>query len=179
MMVDASHLKNDTDLGDLIIRQVVKDDLPALEWDGEFTQFRRMYASLYRDTQTGRAVMWMIETEKGDMIGQAFVILRSGELSAADGERRAYIFSFRVKPAYRNQGVGTFLLEFICEDLRRRGFILVTLNVAKDNPNAISLYRRLGYKVISSHAGKWSYTDHEGTTHHVDEPAWRMMKRIG
>lgn len=49
MMVDTSYLKNDIDLGDLIIRQVVKDDLPALEWDGEYTQFRRMYASLHRN----------------------------------------------------------------------------------------------------------------------------------
>lgn len=179
MMVDASHLKQEINSGDLIIRQVVKDDLPELEWDGEYTRFQRMYSSLYRDTLTGRALMWMVETPKKEMVGQAFVVLRSGELAAADGERRAYIFSFRVKSQYRNKGVGTHLMEFVHDDLRQRGFKFVTLNVAKDNPNAIRLYRRLGYKVISSHAGKWSYTDHEGVTHHVDEPAWRMMKRIG
>ena len=178
-MVDTSYLKQEINLGDLIIRQVVKDDLSALEWDGEYTKFRRMYASLYRDTQTGRALMWMVETPQKEMVGQAFVVLRSRELAAADGERRAYIFSFRVKSQYRNKGVGAYLMEFVHDDLRQRGFKFVTLNVAKDNPNAIHLYRRLGYKVIGSHAGKWSYTDHEGVTHHVDEPAWRMMKRIG
>jgi ribosomal protein S18 acetylase RimI-like enzyme len=179
MMVDSQQTKNKIDFGDLIIRQVEKADLPALEWDGEYSKFRRMYASLYRDAVAGRALMWIIETLQGQMVGQAFVVLRSGEIAAADGERRAYIFSFRVKPAYRNKGLGTGLLEFIHDDLRQRGFQFVTLNVAKDNSDALRLYLRLGYKVISAHPGKWSYTDHEGITHHVDEPAWRMLKRLG
>lgn len=70
-------------------------------------------------------------------------------------------------------------MNFIEDDLRHRGYKFVTLNVAKDNLDAQRLYRRLGYKVIGSRPGKWSYTDHEGKTHQVNEPAWRMMKRIG
>lgn len=161
------------------IRQVAEKDLTALEWDGEYSKYRRMYASLYRDTQLGRALMWMIETKDGEMVGQAFVLLRSGDRAAADGERRAYVFSFRVKPDFRNQGIGTHLMAFVQADLRDRGYKFITLNVAKDNLDALRLYKRLGYKVIGSHPGKWSYTDHEGKTHQVNEPAWRMMKRIG
>jgi ribosomal protein S18 acetylase RimI-like enzyme len=178
-MVDYLDSKDFKHCGEVSSRKVAKEDLPALEWDGEYTKFRRMYASLYRDAQAGRALMWMIETQTGEMVGQAFVLLRSGETAAADGERRAYVFSFRIKDEYRNQGVGTYLMGFVQEDLRERGYKFVTLNVAKDNLDALRLYKRLGYKVIGSHPGKWSYTDHEGKTHQVNEPAWRMMKRIG
>lgn len=178
-MVDHSQLKSAFALGDLIIRKVRETDLPALEWDGKYTKFRRMYASLYRDALLGRVLMWMIETQDGEMVGQAFVVLKSRELSAADGERRAYLFAFRVKSQYRNKGVGTYLMTFIQDDLRQRDYKFVTLNVAKDNADAMRLYRRLGYKVIGSRPGKWSYTDHEGKTHQVNEPAWRMLKRIG
>lgn len=178
-MVDDPLSEPSNNLGNLKIRQVTKEDLAALEWDGEYSKYRRMYASLYRDTQAGRALMWMVETQAGEMVGQAFVLLRSGERAAADGEKRAYVFSFRIKPDYRNQGIGTYLMGFIQADLRERGYKFITLNVAKDNPDALRLYKRLGYKVIGSHPGKWSYTDHEGKTHQVNEPAWRMMKRIG
>jgi ribosomal protein S18 acetylase RimI-like enzyme len=62
--------------------------------------------------------------------------------------------------------------------LKQRGFKFVTLNVAKDNPNALRLYRRLGYRIIGSRPGVWSYKDHYGKIQYVEEPAWRMMKRL-
>jgi ribosomal protein S18 acetylase RimI-like enzyme len=179
MMVDNPDLKHFYQLGYLNIRQVKLEDLPALEWDGEYSKYRRMYGSLFRDVSLGRALMWMVETQAREMVGQAFVLLRSSERAAADGERRAYVFSFRIKPDYRSQGIGTYLMGFVQKDLRERGYKFITLNVAKENPDALRLYKRLGYKVIGSHPGKWSYTDHEGKTHQVNEPAWRMIKRIG
>jgi len=179
IIMDNPPSKHFDQLGYLTIRQVKIQDLPALEWDGEYSKYRRMYASLFRDVRLGRALMWMLETQAGEMVGQAFVLLRSGERSAADGERRAYVFSFRIKPRFRNRGVGTYLMDFIQGDLRDRNYKFITLNVAKENPDALRLYKRLGFKVIGSHPGKWSYTDHEGKTHQVNEPAWRMMKRIG
>ena len=179
MMDDNLSPKYFEKLGYLNIQQVKKEDLADLEWEGEYSKYRRMYASLYRDSQQGRALMWMVETQAHTMVGQAFVLLKSGEMAAADGERRAYVFSLRIKPRFRNQGIGTYLMDFIQGDLRDRGYKFITLNVAKENPDALRLYKRLGYKVIGSHPGKWSYTDHEGKTHQVNEPAWRMMKRIG
>jgi ribosomal protein S18 acetylase RimI-like enzyme len=166
------------DPSSLVTRQVTKADLPALEWGDEYQKYRRMYANLYRNTQSGRTLIWIVETPRREMIGQAFVMLKSDEREAADGETRAYIFAFRVKPAWRNRGIGTDLMAFVEQDLRERGFSFVTLNVAKDNPGARRLYERLGYKVIGSKPGIWSFKDHEGNVQHVEEPAWRMMKRL-
>lgn len=162
----------------LVIRPVTEADLPALEWGGEFQKYRRMYNRIFKDTLTGRTLMWMIESPAGEMVGQTFVMLVSSERDAADGIMRAYVFAFRVKPAWRNHGVGTKLMAFIEDDLVKRGFRFVTLNVAKENPDARRLYERLGYKVTGSKPGMWSFKDDRGVTQHVNEPSWRMMKRL-
>lgn len=163
---------------DLVIRQVTKADLHALEWEGAYQHYRWMYANLYRSTRAGLALMWLVETSRRELIGQAFVMLVSGDKEAADGKNRAYVFGFRVKPEWRNRGVGRHLMTFIEDDLWQRGFRTITLNVAKDNPAALRLYQRLGYRVIASKSGIWSYKDHKGRLRQVNEPAWRMLKKL-
>ncbi len=166
------------ELKDLIIREVVKDDLPALEWGGEFTKYRRMYGSIYRDSLSDKNIMWVVTLPNSEIIGQAFVMFKSADWAAADGESRAYIFAFRIKPRWRNRGVGSYLMAFIEEDLQERGYKYATLNVAKDNPDALRLYKHLGYKITGSRSGNWSYRDHEGNLQQVNEPSWRMMKKL-
>ncbi len=165
-------------LPQLSIRLVTRVDLPKLEWDGEYWKFREMYAEVYQVSQTGRCLMWLVEEPMGNTIGQAFVMLTSREKKSADGVERAYVFSFRVKPAWRNRGVGSFLMHFIEDDLRSRGFQVVTLNVAKMNHDALRLYKRLGYQIFDTSAGLWSYRDPDGVVHMMHEPSWRMMKNI-
>lgn len=176
--MDIPQTSSPIDLNDLIIREVTKDDLPALEWDGEFTKYRRLYAGIYRDSFFDRNMMWVITLPNSDIIGQAFVMFKSVDWDAADGETRAYIFAFRIKPLWRNRGVGSHLMAFIENDLRKRGYKYATLNVAKDNLDALRLYEHLGYKIIGSRSGIWSYRDHEGNLQNVNEPSWRMMKKL-
>lgn len=177
-MMDSIDRGTKINLSDLLIRLIDESDLPALEWDGAYLKYRRMFASLYRNAQRGKTLMWIIETPQREMIGQAFVMLKSGEREAADGTSRAYIFALRVKPAWRNRGIGTHLMQFVEDDLRKRGYKYIILNVAKENPHALRLYQRLGYKITGSRPGIWSYTDHEGEVQYVEEPAWRMMKHL-
>lgn len=165
-------------LSQLRIRLVTQADLPKLEWGGEYWKFRNMYAELYEVSQTGRCLMWVVEEPGRSIIAQAFVMLTSGDLKAADGIERAYVFSFRVKTFWRNQGIGSLLMHFVEDDLRQRGFKIVTLNVAKVNKDALRLYERLGYQVFDTSPGVWSYRDPDGKLHHMHEPSWRMMKYI-
>lgn len=167
-------------LSNFVIRPVTREDLPKLEWDGEYWKFRDMFANLYRNTLSGRTLMWVVAHQGSgeELVGQAFVMLKSGERDAADGKSRAYVFSFRVKNAWRNQGIGSYLMCFVEKDLRRRGYEYVTLNVAKENQAAVRLYQRLGYQVTGSRPGIWSFRDPDGNLHHVKEPSWRMMKRL-
>jgi ribosomal protein S18 acetylase RimI-like enzyme len=161
----------------VVIRQVTADDLPRLEWEGEYTHFRRLYADAYRLYIAGRSVLWLAELD-GYLIGQVFIHLKSERREIADGYRRAYLYGFRVREAYRNQGIGTRMMQVVEADLQERGFREVVLNVARDNLAARRLYERLGYRVIGSDPGRWSYLDEKGIRQYVHEPAWRMYKEM-
>lgn len=165
-------------LNGIYVRQAKYTDLPALEWDGEFIQFRRLYAEAYRRSEAGEAVLWVAVDPDLGIVGQLFVHMRSERKELADGRNRAYIYGFRVRPAYRNQGIGSLLLDIAEHDLKQRGFRWTVLNVARDNPDARRLYERRGYRVIGGDPGRWSYIDERGARREVVEPAWRMQKDL-
>jgi ribosomal protein S18 acetylase RimI-like enzyme len=160
------------------VRRLTKADLPALEWNGEYARFRRLFAETYHSSVKGRAVLWVADLPGQGLIGQVFVQLNSARLELADGKTRAYIYAFRVRQAYRGVGLGTRLLQTAETDLIRRGYHWVTLNVGRDNPNARRLYERNGYRVVASEPGIWHYYDETGQRREVNEPAWRMEKKL-
>jgi ribosomal protein S18 acetylase RimI-like enzyme len=160
------------------IRLMAEADLQGLEWGGEYAHFRKLYADAYQRYQRGLSVLWVAEMHGIGIIGQVFIQLSCDRLELADGVRRAYLYSFRIKPAYRRLGLGSRIMDVVEEDLRRKGFRTVTLNVAKENADAQRLYRRRGYQVVAHESGIWSYPDQHGVWHQVEEPAWRMEKDI-
>jgi len=166
-------------MNQVCIRQADKDDLIRLEWDGEYTHFRRLYADTYTMVEQGKAVIWIAEADGQGLIGQCFVSLKGNRPELADGVIRAYIYGFRIRPEHRNQGVGTQIMHTVEQDLWQRGFRQVTLNVGKDNQDAHRFYDRLGYNVVGSDPGRWSYIDDKGKRRDMHEPAWRMLKTLG
>jgi ribosomal protein S18 acetylase RimI-like enzyme len=165
-------------LAQVKFRQAFRSDLLALEWDGEFAHFRRLYAEAYRYAELGQAIIWVAELIEAGLIGQLFVHLKSDRRELADGRTRAYIYGFRIRPAYQSKGIGTRLLQVTENDLIQRGFTYVNLNVGQDNFRARQLYERLGYRVIGTDPGSWSYYDQHGRRQNVNEPAWRMQKEL-
>ena len=160
------------------IRHANRDDLHALEWDGEYTHFRRLYAQAFRRAEKGDAVLWVASLHSESLIGQLFVQLISNRTELADGVSRAYVYSFRVRPDYRDIGIGTLLFNTAENDLKNRGFRHITLNVGKENADARRFYERFGYRVIAAEPGIWSYVDHNGHQRQVREPSWRMEKAL-
>ena len=161
------------------IRQATASDLPALEWDGEFSHFRRVYADAFQRMANGKSVMWVADLPGMGIIGQVFIQLTCDRQELADGIQRAYLYSFRVRSGYRQAGLGTRIMQVVEEDLRQRGFEYVTLNVAKTNVDAQRLYYRHGYIVVAPESGIWNYPDQYGVWHRVEEPAWCMEKKLG
>lgn len=162
----------------VIIRQLKEEDLPGLEWEGEFRHFRRVYAEAYHRQGRGLSFLWVAELPGRGIIGQVFIQFMCDRPELADGFERAYLYSFRVREEYRSQGIGSLMMDVVEEDLRARDFRSVTLNVARDNPRARQLYTRRGYRVIAPEPGIWSYQDENGEWHRVEEPAWRMEKEL-
>jgi ribosomal protein S18 acetylase RimI-like enzyme len=167
-----------SDLAKVSIRRMTREDLPALEWNGEFRHFRNVYKSVYHRMQQGGADAWVAESAQGEIIGQVFLQYMSDRPELADGWNRAYLYSFRIKPLYRSRGLGTRMLRVLEDALIARHYHHVTLNVARDNPDAIRLYKRQGFQIIAEEPGIWSYIDHEGQWQTVIEPSWRMEKKL-
>jgi ribosomal protein S18 acetylase RimI-like enzyme len=162
----------------VIIRHASRQDLPALEWEGEFTHFRHVFAEAYRLKELGDVIMWVAELPEFGLIGQLFIQLYGPNQLQANGKRYAYIYGFRVRNVYRGQGIGSRLLQKAETDLVSRGFQRIALNVARDNKPARRLYERLGYRVVAPEPGIWSYLDDQGRRRFVNEPAWRMEKQF-
>lgn len=166
-------------LAKIKIRQLLSTDLSALEWEGAYTSFRRVYARAWQRARRGEAVLWVADLGGNILVGQLFVLLLGqGDLSLADGRDLAFIHSFRVRPEFRGHGVGTSLLSTAEKDLVRRGFKNVSLNVARENEAAIRLYEHKGYRRLYPVAGDWTYDDHLGVVCQVHEPGWRMVKSM-
>jgi ribosomal protein S18 acetylase RimI-like enzyme len=163
---------------EVLIRHVSVTDLPALEWEGEFSHFRNIFSEAYRLMQLGDVIMWVADLPSFGLIGQLFIQLYSPYQLRASDETYAYIYGFRVRPIYRGRGIGSLLLDKAETDLLQRGFLRITLNVAQDNPDARRLYERRGYHVVAPEPGVWSYLDENGQRRFVNEPAWRMEKQF-
>jgi ribosomal protein S18 acetylase RimI-like enzyme len=162
----------------VIIRKMRREDLPGLEWEGELVHFRNIFRQVFDQYQDGEAVLWVAEFPPEGIIAQVFIQLNSRRRELANGNNRAYLFGFRVRPDFQNLGIGTRMLAAAEEDLIRRGYHSITLNVSRDNPDAQRLYERHGYRQVGLEPGRWFYTDHNGRRVEVNEPAYRMEKRL-
>jgi ribosomal protein S18 acetylase RimI-like enzyme len=172
------HAKEITWIDQVIVRHARKEDLPGMEWGGEYKHFRRVYAEAFQHMQRGHSILWLAEHPETGLIGQVFIQLICDRHELADGQDRAYLYSFRVQSNYRSRGVGSRMMDVVENDLLQRGYRYVTLNVARDNARAQQLYIHRGYIVVAPEPGVWSYPDEDGIWHRMEEPAWRMEKAL-
>lgn len=161
-----------------VIRPAVRSDLLEMEWGEEFRHFRVVYANAFARMQQGTSMIWVAETQTHGLIGQVFVQLVCDRPELADGWQRAYLYSFRIKQEFRNHGLGSQMVGVIEDYLLERQFSRLTLNVARDNPDALRLYKRLGFQIVAEEPGIWSFPDDKGIWHTQQEPSWRMEKMI-
>ena len=166
------------EIPDVKIRLAERSDLLDLEWNGEFRHFRIVYANAFTRQLQGTSCIWIAECGLFGLLGQVFIQLLSDRPELADGFQRAYLHSFRIKLQFRNQGLGTRMVDVVESDLQKRQFSRLTLNVAKSNQDAMRLYHRLGFQIVADEPGIWSYPDDKGIWHNMHEPSWRMEKLL-
>jgi ribosomal protein S18 acetylase RimI-like enzyme len=157
------------------IRHVTEADLAALEWDGEYRRFRRLYRTAFEEARLGERALLIAEVD-GRVVGQIFVQLQGTLLGQP--ETTGYLYAFRVRPPFRNQGIGTSLVAEAEAVLRRHGLTRAVIAVAKENEPALRLYERLGYVRFGEDSGEWSYIDDHGRIQDVVEPAFLLEKTL-
>jgi len=160
---------------DLRIREAAEEDLPALEWEGQYERFRLVYRRAMKEAQKGRQVL-LVADHWGVIVGQIFVLFNTVNADPRPQPYTGYLYSFRVKTDFRNQGIGSSLIESAESVLLERSFRRALIGVAKANDDARRLYQRHGYKIVTEDPGEWSFIDHNKQVQRVVEPTFIMEK---
>ena len=83
-----------------------------------------------------------------------------------------------VLAGFRDQGLGTALVEESERLIHEAGAGHSTLEVEKVNEAAIRLYKRLGYLTTGETSVRWDDLLSDGTVQPVDHPSWIMSKNL-
>lgn len=161
----------------IVIRLAAEADLPALEWDGEYRHYRRLFHKAMEEARRGRRVLLLAEVDE-QIVGQIFIQLSTKPAFSILGKASGYLYAFRVKQPHRNQGIGTHLITEAESQLRLRGHSRAVISVAIRNVAARRLYERLDYRIFSEDPGEWSYVDHLGRLRKVREPSFVLEKWV-
>jgi len=170
VMVASAPLQQFTVSVPVTIRLCRKDDLPALEWFGMFTDHRAMILAAYDSQERGEALMLVAETQ-GFPVGQVWIDLTLERIDAT-----GVLWAVRVFPTLQNRGIGTQLMVAAEDVLRCRGCTAVELGVEKDNLQAKRFYERQGYRVVGDTQEEYSYTTPDGVLVRVPTEQWMLRK---
>jgi ribosomal protein S18 acetylase RimI-like enzyme len=161
----------------IIIRQMQQEDLPKIEWHGQFTHFRTMFMKSYAEQIQGRRHL-LVAVMNNYPIGRLFILKRDQTGNRPQERRRGYLYSFQVLEPFQGMGIGSQLLAEAQDYLRRQQYGLATISVARVNHRALRLYQRHGFRIFAEDAGEWTYTDHRGTLRKVSEPCYLLEKQL-
>jgi len=157
---------------DVAVRPAVEWDLTDLEWFGLFRTHRRMIAETFEAAKRGEQIM-LVADLNGFAIGQVWI-----DLMLKPDLKSGSIWALRVIPCLQRLGVGTLLVGAAEEAIRRHGFHTAEIGADMDNPGARRLYERLGYGVVSTWSGEYSYTTPEGIVIRGDSEQWILRKSL-
>lgn len=79
------------------------------------------------------------------MIGKIYFVTKLKDLQIADGKQVGYICNLYVKKPFRNNGIGTMLVETVKRYAIENGFSTLTLGVEEINSKNMYLYDKLGF----------------------------------
>ncbi len=147
------------------IRTATAEDWPSIfPFFSRIVDDGRTYAYPSGLTEESALPWWMEEPP-----GQTVVATGAGEIlgSAKMGPNRpgpgshVATASFMVDPAQQGHGVGTALGEYVVEWARSQGFHAMQFNaVVETNVVAVSLWRRLGFRILATVPESFAHPDH-------------------
>lgn len=107
-------------------------------------QWRQRLAS----ADNGGVELSLVAERGGEVVGSAGL----HPVGAHVRRRHAALIGIAVRPAAQGQGVGTALMQALCDYADRWAQVLrLELGVYTDNARAIALYRRFGFEIEGTH----------------------------
>jgi len=110
-----------------------------------------MEAGKLRDNPMIRNEIFIMRSEEGERVGLLWVAVFPFQYT---GEMRGWILQVYVGMGFRGMGIGKALMSLAEEWAFENGMDRMGLNVGSGNQEAISLYRRMGYRVEAYNMGK-------------------------
>ena len=146
---------------DVEIRVAVERDMPALAtWSGQVED-------VFRPALEASDRVVLVALARGRFpIGHALVDLHG------------IISHLLVLAGFRDQGLGSALVDEAERLIKQAGARHSTLMVEKVNVDAIRLYERLGYRTTGESSERWNEPMPDGTLQPVDHPSWVMRKDL-
>lgn len=83
--------------------------------------------------------------EQDVLAGELHVMYQNDDERFAKRGKRTYLFAFRIRDEYQNQGYGTKLLQTVLALLQEKGYDEFTVGVEDNNPRAKHIYWALGF----------------------------------
>src|SRR5579872_895961 len=141
----------------VIIRTVQLPDLNQLILEKSLEEYKSNIEKSLKESLRGDC-FYIVAEINGKIVGQIKASLPKKDFTS-------YMSALRIPKEFRNQGIGTELIQYMENLLRKKGYKNVRISVALDNPNAQRLYERLGYKVVGKRVDTWDYVkDNIGKT---------------
>ena len=165
-------------LSGVTIRYMTEEDLPALEWGGEYSRYRRIYKEVFRNFLRGISLPYVAVDPRAGVIGQVFLTRKDPNPDLNIPSRYFFLSSFRVKPQYRGRGLGSRLLETCEKDVLANHLRDIYLNCAESNQRARGFYEQHGFRIVRVDSGPWSFVNDEGLLISEKQTAYLMKKGL-
>ena len=140
-----------------IYRKVVDEGLYTPSMRGQMNRDMRESLELGEGSEAGYTTL-LCEVD-GQVVGYATI-----EESIWDLSRHVCELGIAILPEFRRIGVGSALLDSLIQVASKKGFEKITLSVFHTNKNAISLYRKFGFKRVGRKKRQFKFKGH-----YVDE----------
>jgi aminoglycoside 6'-N-acetyltransferase I len=98
--------------------------------------------------QSSRQAGFLIRTENRQVIGLMNLSLRYDYVPDATQSPVAYVEGIYVKAEYRQQGIGTALIQYAEQWALEQGCIQLALDALLDNPASHEFYAKVGFREV-------------------------------
>lgn len=132
----------------LTVRDLDFDDLQDLAWSGS-PEHLKAIAEALEAALAGEVAMLAIQLPNGNLVANGGVDFRK---DPTKGEP----WMLSVHEAWQSLGLGTLLIGALEDKIREQGRPIARIGVEHDNPRALALYRRLGYREVDTELDGWS-----------------------
>jgi len=114
-------------------------------WDMEKNP--EMVKRFYDELVSGNRIIY-VYTADGEYLGEGSIVFEKNDPDYSIPGQRIYFSRLVVKDEYRNQGIGSILIDYVVDKAIELGFSEISVGVDKINKGAFRLYQRKGFSEI-------------------------------